>query len=119
MDQHFPDDEKLYRAVFPAFLLVKENGKVSSAAFKDKRGMSVLRGDGRDDTAVDEELHRKLGFDKKTAVFTAFHCRQVEAVPIYKPSSMSKYHSEVHGSCTEKVLNSVQRKHLADVSYLL
>lgn len=119
MDQNFPDEEKLYRAVQPAFLLIKENGKVSSAAFKDKRGMSVLRGDSREDSAVDAELHKNLGSDKRTAVFRVHHCREVDAVPVYRPSRMSVYHSEVHGSKTELVLNPMQRKHLADSSYLL
>lgn len=119
MDQNFPDEEKLYRAVQPAHLLTKGNGKVSSAAFKDKRGMSVLRGDNRDDAAVDAELHNNLGDDKSTAVFRVCHCREVKAVPVYKPSRMSVYHSEVHGSVTELVLSPIQRKHLAEASYLL
>lgn len=47
MNDTFPDEEKLYRAVFPESYMQmfwKRDGTVSSAAFADREGLSVERG---------------------------------------------------------------------------
>ena len=119
MDQNFPDDEKLYRAVRPIPLFIKNDGRLSSAAFRDKRGLSVLRGDGRDDSIVDDELHHVVGLDGRTAIFKVLDCRAVHAVPVYLPSKASVYHSEVHGSEKQIILNPSQCKHLAEIAQLI
>ena len=50
MDNIFRIDEKLYRAVYPPEVMDmfwKRDGSVSSAAFEDRNGLSVDRGDYR------------------------------------------------------------------------
>ena len=57
MDNTFPNCEKLYRAVFPESYMQmfwRKDGTVSSAAFTDKQGLSVERGDFREDENVIE-----------------------------------------------------------------
>ncbi len=52
MVDEFNDDEKLYRAVYPPEifdLFWKKDGTLTSAAFRDKRGLSVERGFYRED----------------------------------------------------------------------
>ena len=46
MTEQFDIYERLYRAVYPPEIMPmfwKENGEISSAVFKDKRGLSVER----------------------------------------------------------------------------
>ena len=61
MDNTFPNCEKLYRAVFPESYMQmfwRKDGTVSSAAFTDKQGLSVERGDFREDENVIEEMRK-------------------------------------------------------------
>ena len=67
MDNTFPNCEKLYRAVFPESYMQmfwRKDGTVSSAAFTDKQGLSVERGDFREDENVieDTELYSEILF---------------------------------------------------------
>ena len=50
MTELFDMYERLYRAVYPPNIMPfwKKNGQLSSAAFKDKKGLSVERDGGRD-----------------------------------------------------------------------
>ncbi|MCR5322424.1 MAG: hypothetical protein K6E85_04015 [Lachnospiraceae bacterium] len=55
MTEQFDTYERLYRAVYPPNIMPmfwKENGQLSSAAFKDKNGLSVERDGGRDEKTV-------------------------------------------------------------------
>ena len=57
MDDRFSIDEKLYRAVFPPAIkdmFWRKDGTVSSAAFADPKGLSVDRGNHREDSEVVE-----------------------------------------------------------------
>ncbi len=50
MTDQFEANEKLFRAVYPPNIIPmfwKENGEISSAAFKDKKGLSVERAGNR------------------------------------------------------------------------
>lgn len=61
MNNTFSDCEKLYRAVFPASYIQmfwKKDGTISSAAFSDREGLSVERGNFRDDKNVIEEMRK-------------------------------------------------------------
>ena len=63
MDNTFPDTEKLYRAVFPpemAAMYWKEDGSLSSAAFADPKGLSVERGNYRNDKDVAESMQERF-----------------------------------------------------------
>lgn len=63
MNNTFSDCEKLYRAVFPTSYIQmfwKKDGTISSAAFSDREGLSVERGNFRDDKDVIEEMQKFL-----------------------------------------------------------
>lgn len=114
MDNTFPDCEKLYRAVFPESYMKmfwKKDGTVSSAAFTDKEGLSVERGNFRDDKSVIEEMHKF--FRGCIISFTVEQCKEVNAIVKYKPTDRSNYHSEIHGTETVPLLSKGQRKKLA------
>ncbi len=63
MDEHFDNNEKLYRAVKPEGIYHKEDGSLSSAAFKSSNGCSVDRGDGRSDNEAAEFMQANLSGD--------------------------------------------------------
>lgn len=84
----------------------------SSAAFTDKQGLSVERGDFREDENVIEEM-RKF-FHGCIISLTVEQCRDVDAVIKYKPSKRSEHHSEIHGSEEVPLLSKSQRKKLAE-----
>ena len=115
MDNTFPNCEKLYRAVFlESYMQMfwRKDGTVSSDAFTDKQGLSVERGDFREDENVIEEM-RKF-FHGCIISLTVEQCRDVDAVIKYKPSKRSEHHSEIHGSEEVPLLSKSQRKKLAE-----
>lgn len=117
MNNTFSDYEKLYRTVFPESYIQmfwRKDGTVSSAAFTDREGLSVERGDFREDKRVIEEMQKF--FNGCIISLTVEQCRKVDAIVKYKPTTRSKYHSEIHGSKEVPLLNKSQRKRLADVA---
>lgn len=113
MDSKFDAEEKLYRAVYPASMFWKGNGKVSSAAFLSRRGgCSVDRGDYREDEAVVRDMRRR-DFKGSIIAVTVQDCLDVQAVPVYAPSRANIYHSEIHRDNEHEQLTAGQRKHLA------
>lgn len=110
MDNSFQGDEKLYRAVFATYK--KKDGTFSDASLKDAKGLSVERGDYRDDQDV--LLNMAGRFKDYLVSLTVNDCWREEAIVKYLPSRESIYHSEIHGSESKLVLSSSQRKHLID-----
>ena len=117
MTDTFKDDEKLYRAVLPNGIYWKENGKLSSAAFLDRNGLSVDRGNYRPDDEAVRDLQNHL--QGSIVSVTVKDCRTVEAAVLYRPSKRNIYHSEVHGSTECPPLSPGQRKHLANAAVVL
>ena len=120
MDENFPDDEKLYRAVYPPNLrelFWKEDGTLSSAAFLDKNGLSVERGDGCPDCDVAEAMKKR--FTGRIVFVSVGDCRSASAIVLYKPSKISIYHSEIHGSPDNPCLSAGQRRSLAKQATVL
>ena len=120
MDNHFFDDEKLYRAVFPASRMPcfwKENGKLSSAALKDPKGLSVERGNYRNDTEVIYSMQKD--FTGNIVRLDVKQCREVNAVVVYLPTQRSEYHSEIHGNNTRRILSNTQAHALANQAVLI
>lgn len=114
MDDVFPNGEKLYRAVYPESYMQmfwKKDGTISSAAFTDKNGLSVERGNFRGDKQVIEEMQKF--FQGCIISLTVEQCKDADAIVKYKPSNRSQYHSEIHGSETIPLLSKSQRKRLA------
>ena len=109
MNEVFYPDEKLYRAIYPpeiAPLYWKRDGSISYTAFIDPNGLSVDRGDYREDSEVRSEMSRRLtGSIVKFYVRT---CNEIGAYARYLPSKHDQYHSEVHGSKEQIVLSTHQ-----------
>ena len=60
MTEQFDIYERLYRAVYPPEIMPmfwKENGEISSAVSKDRRGLSVERAGDRDEDKVINDMH--------------------------------------------------------------
>lgn len=112
MDCKFNDDEKLLRAVLPPNRRPNfwENGRLSSAALKDKNGLSVER--TYDRTMEASIAHMTSYLTGYIVSITVPECRQVGACLRYKPTS-NIYHCEIHGSETEVELSDVQALLLA------
>lgn len=114
MNDSFPEEEKLYRAVFPpsqSSMFWKKDGSLSSAAFADKNGLSVERGDNRNSDIVINEM--KKFFIGRIISVTVKNCNETNAIVKYLPTKRSKYHSEIHGSQINKLLDKRQRRYLA------
>lgn len=119
MNNSFKEDEKLYRAVYPpdhSDMYWKKDGTVSTAAFADKNGLSVERGNYRPDKDVVNDMLQR--FTGRIISVTAGQCDEVEAKVLYLPSKSNVYHSEIHGSDKEKLLNKRQRRWLASKSII-
>ncbi len=104
MDSHFKDDEKLYRAVRE---IQCDGDTISPAAFLDKRGLSVYRGNDRSDAEVVNTMRGKL-IGRIVAV-TVKDCRAVGAEIVYLPSRDNPYHSEIHGGKGDKIILSMEQ----------
>ena len=95
MTELFDMYERLFRAVYPPNIMPlfwKENGQLSSAAFKDKKGLSVERDGGRDEKTVIDTM--RLFFYGNIIYLIVFH-------------------SEIHGSTDRRLLSQSQCKYLA------
>ena len=115
MDNTFKNTEKLYRAVYPPShpgMFWKKDGTVSPSAFADPKGLSVERGDDREDQEVVDGMKKK--FTGCIVSVTAGDCFDTNALVKYLPSHDNKYHSEIHGSETKALLSKSQRYHLAE-----
>lgn len=113
MDNQFEETELLLRAVLPA-TMYWNNGKLSSAAFKDKNGLSVNRVyDQKLETAI---TTMKSSLQGSIVSVLVKDCNDVSACVKYLPSKNNAYHCEIHQSKTIKMLNETQAKHLANVA---
>ena len=113
MNNQFKDTELLLRAVLPSEIYW-ENGSLSSAAFKDRRGLSV-------DRVYDRNLQEAVVKMKTTlrgSIVSVFvgDCRNVSACVKYLPSQSNRYHCEIHHNKKVKLLDEVQAKYLATVA---
>lgn len=114
MTEQFDIYERLYRAVYPPEIMPmfwKENGEISSAVFKDKRGLSVERAGDRDEDKVINDMH--LFFYGTLISIMAGDCFGCNAVLKYLPTRRSEYHSEIHGGEDRILLSQSQCKYLA------
>ena len=115
MDDRFTDGEKLFRAVYPpevAEMFWRFDGRVSSAAFADPKGLSVNREGDRDVSQAVAALKER--FSGKIIFVRVKNCREIGAYVKYLPTKSDPYHSEIHGSDSVLLLSKVQRRHLAD-----
>lgn len=114
MTEQFDAFERLYRAVYPPEIMPlfwKENGEVSSAVFKDKRGLSVERAGFRNEEIVISDM--KVFFKGTIISIFAEDCFSCKALLKYLPTRRSLFHSEIHGGEGRILLSQSQCKHLA------
>ena len=81
-NEEIHDDEYLYRGVINSFWKENEN-RVSSAAFKDSKGVSVDRQHNRNETECVNFLRNRLIL-KAVVKITAGTCRSLQTYPFYK-----------------------------------
>jgi len=120
MDNTFPAEEKLFRAVFPpevAEMFWRFDGRVSSAAFADPKGLSVDREGDRSFQQAAASMKER--FDGRILFVRVKNCTEIGARVCYLPSANNPYHSEIHGSDTAVLLSKVQRRHLADKAVIV
>lgn len=113
MNEKFESSELLLRAVWPVDRRPDfwNNGRLSSAALKDKNGLSV---DRTGDRSLAESIEYIRGNLNGLIISLSIKaCQVVEATLRYKPSLNNPYHSEIHGSDTEPMLNDTQALFLA------
>ncbi len=116
MNDKFDDNESLLRAVFPpsrkSFFWSKDGRRLSSAALKDKKGLSVDRTCERSiEDSVDFMLNNN--FEGYIVAFGVPLCKTINAYLVYAPTKTNKFHSEIHGSTKNKVLSDKQALFLA------
>ena len=110
LPKKFNDSELLLRAVLPRPNYWR-NGRLSSAALKDKYGLSVDRTYTR--TLNDSIQYMKNHLSGSIVSFTISDCHSVSAVVKYMPSLTNKYHCEIHGSADRVLLDTDQAHELA------
>ncbi len=114
MDDRFRDEEKLYRAIWApeiAPIFWKRNGDISTAAFADKHGLLVDRGDFRSDNEVVADMQKRLS--GMIFYLLVKNVRDTGAQVKYLPSPSNIYHCEIHGSRDLPLLSRQQRTLLA------
>lgn len=91
--------EVLYRNIkIDDILWDREFNRPSSAAFKDKNGLSVDKLGDRNENQIIENLKKRFFRDKKRAVvkITVKKCLDIKLYPVNKPTKNNKYHAEIH-----------------------
>ena len=111
MDETFRENERLYRAVKPEVIYWKENGLLSSAAFKDD-GLSVDRQGRRTDIEAAKSF-KERGFIGEIVWVTVCDCHEIKAIVCYLPEPDNIYHSEIRRDDTNKKLTNGQAKELS------
>lgn len=104
-------NEKLYRAVLPTKIFLKEDGSISSGAFKDKFGLSV-------DVQMNRVNNIAVNFIRELrngiiVSVTSENCKEKNIHYVYCPLEENEYHSELHRDRNTKVLTGSQAKYLA------
>ncbi|WP_295154748.1 hypothetical protein [uncultured Brachyspira sp.] len=111
------NEEILYRKIHPkAIFWDDDNNRPSSAAYKDKNGLSVDRLGDREENEVINSFIKRFGIDKVRSVVkvSVAICKELELYPIYKPSLNNKYHAEIHDSENSVLISSSKAKKLAE-----
>ena len=122
MNDRFEDTEGLYRAVIPKDIFVKNDGSISSAAFKSSTGCSVDRGAGRTDEEAARFLRNKLqgnvyGFKVKDCNDKDIFIRYE---PIEDPVELADpYHCGLYKNANLEKMTAGQCKYLSMVACLV
>ena len=114
----FDEEEKLFRAVRPVCngKIFIENGKISSAAFKDKKGLSVDRQGYREINDCLKTMKQK--FEGIIVSVLVNQCNKLQIKICYCPSKNNEYHTELHQSDDERLLSDIQAYCLAKLAVI-
>lgn len=117
MDSKINNNEKLYRVVklSKPQLWDAENGRPSSALFKDSKGVSVDRDGNRNEKEIikllSENAHNEL---LRAAVYLeSSFCYKIPVKLIAKPIENNQYHAEIHNSDEKIELTKSKAKKLS------
>lgn len=113
LDSTIGQEEYLYRGLNTYW--IKDDGSVSSGAFKDPRGVSVDRSGVRNEEDCIANLSRFEGVSRIQNC-DVYRCNSIS---IHCPSASNEYHSEIHKSETEIPLSQSQSKKLAHHSKIV
>ncbi|MFD0825872.1 hypothetical protein ACT8ZR_09355 [Neobacillus sp. M.A.Huq-85] len=115
MDNIITCEEKLFRMVIrnPNFWKTQE-GRPSSALFKDSKGVSVDRDGKRDRSMIVNSFINRFGEDEVRAIVLvdASFCLDNNLHLVYKPEDDNEYHAEIHSSPERVPLTGSQAKKL-------
>jgi len=115
LDDHFSNEEELYRAVRPGSAFWdEERNRPTSGAFKDKEGLSLDRAGGRSRFDSCAALTTKLSSIKAIAYIQYQECIRLGLCVIYKPVPENEYHSEIHESETIIKISNIKAKKLSE-----
>ena len=99
------DNEILYRVVRPFNLFWKKKfNKLSTAAFKDRNGLSVDRDGERSENAVIDDFNRRR-FEGALISAIAGDCKAINTYLVPKPNNW-KYHAEILDSRSKIILSN-------------
>lgn len=90
MNDQASNEEYVYRAIHPHRDFIKENGSISSAAFKDPKGLSVEQGLGRADKDVVAHI-RQTKLQGKVAKIPVDVCNKANII-IFNDKAKNIYH---------------------------
>jgi hypothetical protein len=108
MNEEIDPEESLFRAVNPKVL---EKGKITSALFKDSKGVSVNRSNEDSERSLGLLIER-LGC-KEIAELKVADCLKVEVYIKYCPLRGNPFHTEIHNSIDKVTLSQGKARKLA------
>lgn len=117
----FTPDERLFRGVHSPSkrpnLWEREDGRISSAAFKSSNGVSVIRESNQLETNIITRLCSVLNVE---FVFTITYddCLSVDACVIPSPSSISSFHCDIWRDENKRDLSQRQARVLSKIAKL-
>lgn len=115
LNNQINDEEYLYRTIRPLkFLWDFSRNRPSSAAFKDKAGLSVDRSADRNEEEIIESLNKRFPDSKAIVSISHQECKEIDVLVLYAPSKANKYHSEIHESVDKKCISNIKAKKLAN-----
>lgn len=112
------NDEILYRKIHPLEIFWdNDKNRPSSAAYKDKKGLSVDMLSDRNENDVILSFISRFGENKIKSVVkvSVGICKSIELYPIYKPSKDNKYHCEIHDSENVILISNSKAKKLSEM----
>lgn len=115
LNDFIDDAEFLYKRI-PSNPNNWKDGRITSAVFKDSRGLSVDRQHTREDENVVKFLKESFSNIVAIAKVKAEVCREVATYPVYKPVEGNIFHSEIHDSVDKVVISGAKAKKLSTLA---